>query len=156
MKNLLSAAVVTVYAILAPGMSAAEILLKVTGAGQDRAFDLQSLMEMEKTEFTTTTIWTEGVQTFSGVSLEDFLSEVGVSEGVLEATAVNDYSVRIPASDAVEDGPIIAYARNGAPMSLRDKGPLWIVYPYDTKRQYQSEIIYARSIWQLDRLKITE
>ena len=39
-------------------------------------------------------------------------------------------------------------------MTLRDKGPLWLVYPYDADTAYQSEVIYARSVWQLDRIEV--
>jgi hypothetical protein len=62
--------------------------------------------------------------------------------------------VSIPVSDATSGGPIIAFARNGEAMSVREKGPLWIVYPYDADPAYQSETIYARSIWQLDRIRV--
>jgi hypothetical protein len=37
-------------------------------------------------------------------------------------------------------------------MSIREKGPLWLVYPYDLNKAYQSETIYSRSIWQLVRI----
>ena len=66
----------------------------------------------------------------------------------------HDYAVEIPVSDSVEDGPILAYELNGAPMSVRDKGPLWLVYPYDQNPEYRSEVIYSRSIWQLDRIEV--
>ena len=79
-----------------------------------------------------------------------------MTEGTLKATAINDYAVEIPVEDAVEGGPIIAFMRNGAPMSVRDKGPLWIVYPYDSDPAYQTEVIYSRSIWQLDRIEVME
>jgi hypothetical protein len=36
---------------------------------------------------------------------------------------------------------------------VRDKGPLWVVYPYDSKPDYQSELIYVRSIWQLAQME---
>ena len=49
---------------------------------------------------------------------------------------------------------MIAYERNGAVMSVRDKGPLWIVYPYDSNPDYQTEEIYARSIWQLEKITV--
>jgi hypothetical protein len=39
-------------------------------------------------------------------------------------------------------------------MSVRDKGPLWLVYPYDSAAKYQSEVVFSRSIWQLNRLEI--
>ena len=119
-------------------------------------FDLAALEAMPAVEFTTTTTWTDGPQTFTGVSLADFLKSNSLGEGTIRAYAINNYSVDIPSSDAIQGGPIIAYRRNGELMSVRDKGPLWIVYPYDSDPEYQSEVIYSRSIWQLDRLEFVE
>ena len=56
----------------------------------------------------------------------------------------------------VQDGPILAYLNDGEEMPVRDKGPLWVVYPYDLNASYQSEVIYSRSIWQLDRIVVVE
>jgi len=117
-------------------------------------FDLTMLQSMNTVTFTTQTIWTEGPQEFTGVSLHELLSVLGADARMFEASAINDYTVEIPATDAVDGGPIVAFLRNGRPMSARDKGPLWIVYPFDQNREYQSEQVYARSIWQLDRLAI--
>ena len=39
-------------------------------------------------------------------------------------------------------------------MTVRDKGPFWIIYPFDSNPDYQSEVIYSRSIWQLNRLEV--
>jgi hypothetical protein len=138
--------------------SNAEIILTVSGKGLDAPiyFDSNDIAKMANAEFATTTIWTEGIQEFKGVSLKDLLDELGISDGGLRASAINDYSVYIPVSDAVKGGPIIAYSLNGKAMSIRDKGPLWLVYPYDLKQEYASEVIYSRSIWQLDRIEITE
>ncbi|MGB7240704.1 MAG: oxidoreductase [Sulfitobacter sp.] len=128
--------------------------IKVTNTDGAVAFDMAMLEELGATTFETTTIWTEGVQTFVGVELQDLVKALGVDSGTLRASAVNDYAVEIPVSDAVESGPIIAFRRNGAEMSLREKGPLWIVYPFDNRPEYQSELIYSRSIWQLDRIEV--
>jgi hypothetical protein len=80
--------------------------------------------------------------------------EMGLNDGRFLATAINDYSVEIPLSDAVEGGPIIAYLMDGEEMSIRDKGPLWVIYPYDSDADFRSEVVFSRSIWQLDRLEI--
>ena len=82
------------------------------------------------------------------------MKQMGVTDGTLLATAINDYTVEIPVSDAVPGGPIVAYLMDGQEMPVRDKGPLWIVYPYDSSAAYRSEVVYSRSIWQLDRIEV--
>jgi hypothetical protein len=118
--------------------------------------DRDMLTALPATTFETSTIWTDGVHSFIGVSLADLAAELGVEDGKFLATAINDYTVEIPVTDAVEGGPIIAYLMDGQEMSVRDKGPLWVIYPYDSDADYRSEVIYSRSIWQLDRLEIVQ
>lgn len=130
------------------------VILSVSGAGISREFSRSDLEEIGLASFRTSTIWTENVQEFTGTPLVEFVEALGLEDGVFQAIAANDYAVEIPVSDAVEGGPIIAFLRNGEPMSLRDNGPLWLVYPYDSNPDYQSETIYARSIWQLERIEI--
>lgn len=135
-----------------------DVLLTVTDAqGTEMAlYDRAALEALPSATFETTTIWTDGIQEFTGVPLAALAEDLGIVEGSLTAMAVNDYSIEIPLADAIEGGPIIAYLNNGEPMSLREKGPLWVVYPYDSNDAYRSEIIYSRSIWQLDRLKLND
>lgn len=141
---------------------AGDIVLTVSGDitvrndGDTAVFDLDLLRQLPVTQFRTTTIWTEGEHTFTGVQLADLLSAVGADGTTIRAAALNEYTVEIPVSDAVPDGPIVAYAMDGRTMSPRDKGPLWIVYPYDSHSEYQSETAYSRSIWQLSRLEIVD
>lgn len=137
-----------------------EVVLTVTGEvptanrGAVAEFDLDMLRGLGMTTIRTTTIWTEGVQEFSGPPLAALMEALGVEGGVLLATAINDYQIDIPVSDAAPDGPILAISLNGAPMTVRDKGPVWIVYPYDRDAAYRTETTYSRSIWQLVRLEV--
>ncbi len=139
-----------------------EVILTVSGAiantnnGDTATFDLAMLEAMETVTVETTTIWTEGEQTFTGVPLGALMEAVGAESAMLNATAINDYSVEIPAEDWVEGGAIVAYMNNGEAMSVRDKGPLWVVYPFDDDAKYQTEVTYSRSIWQLDRIVVAE
>jgi hypothetical protein len=137
-----------------------EPLLTVRGAitnvgeGNIAQFDLDLLTALPSETFETSTIWTDGVQEFRGVSLDVLLEHVGATGDNLQLRALNDYRITIPASDAREGGPIVAYEQNGNPMSIRNKGPLWLVYPYDSTTDYQTEEIYARSIWQLIEIEV--
>ena len=137
-----------------------DVVLEVAGAidrtnsGDNASFDMEMLRALPRTSFTTSTIWTEGKITFEGVELSVLLETVGAQGDELSAVAVNNYSVKIPVSDARPGGPIIAYAMNGEPMSRRNKGPLWIVYPYDDNLIYRTKVFYSRSIWQFLKLDV--
>tara|TARA_R100001369_G_scaffold18424_2_gene33900 strand:- start:579 stop:1085 length:507 start_codon:yes stop_codon:yes gene_type:complete len=143
-------------------MPTGDVILTVSGplttANVDGTaqFDLEMLETLDATTFETTTIWTEGQHSFTGVSLDLLVDRLGLEGEKLRATAINDYAIDIPLGDAVEGGPIIAYRMDGDTMSVRDKGPLWIVYPYDANADYRSEVVYSRSIWQLDRIELVE
>lgn len=125
-----------------------------TNAPGAARFDVQMLQDLGVTGFETSTIWTEGVSVYEGVLLSTLLAHVGAEGTTLHAVALNDYTVFFPLSEAHDDGPILAFRRDGAAMPVRDKGPLWLIYPYDDNPAYRSERIYTRSVWQLDRLRV--
>jgi hypothetical protein len=141
----------------APGRTVLVVEGAVGAAGGEPVrFDMERLRALPQARFETTTLWTDGKRVFSGVRVSDLLKAVEARGDRLRAQALNDYAVTIPVSDATPDGPIVAYAMDGAPMSVRDKGPLWIVYPYDHDDRWRNETIYARSVWQLDRIRVLE
>ena len=159
-KMLGGAALLALFVLPATALLADEPVLMVSGlsshasGSQDISFTMEELRALPETEFATNTIWTKGQRVFRGVSLHTFLEHVGADGETLKATAANDYSVEIPASDAAENGPIIAYEMDQKALTVRDKGPLWIVYPYDHDPKYQTEAIYSRSIWQLVAIEV--
>ncbi len=152
----------TVFALSTAALAAGETILTVehVAANGDvtnsESYSLEDLRAMQTASFETETIWTEGAQTFTGVTLASIVAQLGVNGGEIEAVAVNAYSVQIPVADAVTGGPIIAFERNGDTMSIRDKGPLWVVYPYDSNPAYRTEAVYSRSIWQLEKIIINQ
>jgi hypothetical protein len=125
-------------------------------SGQNKALPVQmtlsDLRSLPTTSFETTTLWTLESQVFSGVWLATLLDHHGITSGTVELVAVNEYRVEIPVRDIYPGGALLAYERNGEEMSLRDKGPLWLVYDWDDNPDYRTEIHYSRSIWQLDRI----
>jgi hypothetical protein len=131
-------------------------LLTITVGQDTHLLDADALRQLPREEFETTTIWTEGPQAFAGVRMTEILDRLDIDTGQMLLTAANGYQITIPVADFTPDGALIAYERNGQKMSLRDKGPLWLVYPYDSGAKFRTEIIYASSIWQLDRITIQE
>ena len=139
-----------------------EVLLTVKGAINNTnvegalALDAALLASLPQHSFTTSTIWTEGSAIYSGVLLRDLLAAAGAEGATVTLTALNDYQISMPAADALADGPLLAALANGEPMSVRDKGPVWMLFPSDDVAAYRTEQTYARSIWQLNRIEITD
>jgi hypothetical protein len=141
----------------APG---AEVVLTVTGldpaefAGGRLELDMAMLQSLGQTRITTATIWTEGTHTYTGVLVHTLATHVKAADRDLRFHALNDYSVVIPATETSEIAPLLAYAMDDAPMPVREKGPLWVIYPYDADAEFRTDITYSRSIWQLDRIDV--
>ncbi len=139
-----------------------DVILTVSGkisaknAGDTAKFDIEMLRDLPAQSVSTSTIWTEGVHLFTGVPLALLLDELGSSGSTLRALAINDYAVEMPAADLGEEYPILAYEMDGNEMHRRDKGPLWIIYPYDMSPDYQTSLVFSRSVWQLDRIELLD
>lgn len=130
------------------------ILRIVSDDGSEFSFDRGDLDALPQQEFRTSTIWTDGPQDFGGVRLADLMESIDETAERVILTAANGYQVERAASDLQLEGALLAYRRNGSPMSLRDKGPIWLVYDYDSDPAYRTEVTYANSIWQLDRIEL--
>jgi hypothetical protein len=128
---------------------------KIAG-GEDLEFDMAMLEALPKTSFKTSSPWTEAGTEFEGVSLKDLIAAVGATGGTLTARALNDYSASFPASEAAADGAIIAYRMNGELMRVREKGPLWVIYPFDDNPDLKTETTYSRCVWQLAAVEFTD
>lgn len=127
--------------------------------GDALTFDEAGLRAMPWTVFTTHTQWTQGPQTFAGPLLSDVLTANGTPREEIEPRelllqALNEFRVTAPATDAWTFGPILAREMNGSPMRVRDKGPLWLVYPRDSHPQLKAMLIEERWIWQLSTITI--
>ena len=135
--------------------SAEPTILNVTGSigsgGQSGAkdYDRATLEAMPQHSFTTKTPWYSGPETFTGVLMRDMMRTVGASGTRLLVVALNDYTSEIPISDFTQYDVILAIRRDGAYMPTNDKGPLFIVYPYDSDPDLQTQKYYNRSAWQV-------
>lgn len=122
--------------------------------GKPAAFDLAVLKSLPVTRVLTTTPWTDGEDLYEGVRIRDLLHRLGAQGAVVLADAVDDYEVKIPMKDIRDYDVIVAYAVNGKPLPVDDKGPLWIIYPYSEHPDLQKDLYFSRSVWQLNRLTV--
>lgn len=115
-------------------------------------FDLDMLQKLPQRTFVTMTPWDKKPIKFTGPLLRDVLAAAKASGQTIKALALNDYQTTIPMDDATRFDMIVAHQMNGEAIPVRTKGPLFIVYPYDTKDELRSTTYYERSAWQLKSL----
>jgi hypothetical protein len=128
-------------------------LARINGAAAAR-FDMDMLTALPAVQLKTSTSVTDGVRRFEGILVRDFLKSLGAKGSVVTAIARNEYVIDIPFSDFERFDAIIAYRMDGEPLALRDKGPLWIVYPRDARPELQDIRYDYRWVWQLEALEI--
>lgn len=117
-------------------------------------FDRMMLDAFTQHELSTKNPFETGIQTYNGPLLRDLLAAVAVSGNVLIAEALDGYSIEIPIGDADDYDVLLATKRNGKVMTVRDKGPIWVVYPVDRHDELTDEVYSGRSIWQLTKLTV--
>ncbi|WES29586.1 oxidoreductase [Varunaivibrio sulfuroxidans] len=117
-------------------------------------FDRAMLEALGLKKLTTTTAWTTGEQHFLGISFDTLLDTVGAHGKALSVSALNDYTFEIPMAEIKAFHPLVALKHNGAYMPVRDKGPLWIVYPRDDFPVLKERKYDYRWVWQLRRINV--
>jgi hypothetical protein len=117
-------------------------------------FDRESLEKLGLVTIETTTPWHTGKVRFEGVPMSLLMKQVAASGSTVQALALNDYSTEIPVEDFDKYHVILALKRDGEYMPVRDKGPLFVVYPYDSDPELKSQKFYSRSAWQVKALVI--
>ena len=113
-----------------------------TNEGDTAVFDIAALEKLGNETVITTTPWYSGKVRFDGISLSKLMDLVGAQGKTAKVMALNDYTTEVPVED-FHKFPVI-----------RDKGPLFIVYPYDSSAELQNQIYYSRSAWQVSKIII--
>jgi hypothetical protein len=137
-----------------------ELVLTVDGSianttdGSAALFDLAALEALGLSTVETSTPWTDGVVRYEGVLARDLMRHVGASGTKVVATALNDYLAEIPLSDFADYDVILALKADGKYLPIRDKGPIFILYPLDSDAALLNNTIYSRCVWQLAKLTV--
>lgn len=86
-------------------------------------------------------------QRWTGVALRTLERLSGCADGAMKVMALDAYATTIPHQDIERFDPILAYARNGNSISIRDKGPLIVIYPFDEDPRLNAQQYFNRTVW---------
>ena len=156
-NHLAAAAAALLLLSFASPATAQNTVLTITGkvsAGKEINLTLPDIEAMGTARIVTTTPWHDGKVTFEGVPMSELMEAVGAEGTTAFVLALNNYGTDIPLSDFASFEPILAYKMDGQYMEVADKGPLFIIYPYDDNAKLKSELYYSRSAWQVRSIEI--
>lgn len=125
-----------------------------TQDGQTAKLDLVTLQSLESDTFTMQTRWSNSQHRYHGPRLSAILNYVGAQGNHIRLTALNDYSVEFERQYMTQYEPIVAWSEDEKPLSVREKGPLWLMLPHHQYPELNSEINTGRMIWQLSKIEI--
>lgn len=117
-------------------------------------FDLAALQALPRKTIETRNPWDVGLTRYEGVLLRDLMDGVGAHGTVMTIQALDDYHADLPLTDTRRFDILLAYERNGALMKVRDRGPLFVVFPFSGDPQLETETRYAQSVWQVTRITV--
>lgn len=153
-RYLISIVLAVVFSIVNTSLAAAQTMLTLENPANGVVI---ALTEDDLLAFTQVLVKTEnefvdGMGEFSGPLVRDILTLMGDAFETANFMAVNEYSIEIPAADFEKYDVIFAMSLNGEKFSLRDKGPIWLIYPMSDHKELQDRVYNNRLIWQLTRV----
>ncbi|OPX57150.1 hypothetical protein BTE48_01370 [Oceanospirillum multiglobuliferum] len=142
--------------LIATPLQADQNILTVTGevTGSNHHFSLADLKAMPNYQVKTETIWTDQEHTYTAISVAQLLEKLGAKGQNLRFIALNDYAIEVPVDILLEHNAFIAFEQDGKPMRIRDKGPLWVLYPFSDQPQINTPFYQAHCAWQLKTIEV--
>jgi hypothetical protein len=125
-----------------------------TNQGDSAVFDMAMLEGVAQHSFTTKTPWYKEPRKFTGPLLRDLLTMVGAHGSTLRVAALNDYRIDVPIEDARRFDVTLARLIDDKPITVREKGPLFMIYPFDNDPSLRNAVYYSRSVWQLKTIDV--
>ncbi|HEX6016806.1 MAG TPA: hypothetical protein VFZ28_01775 [Burkholderiaceae bacterium] len=122
--------------------------------GGRAALDMAMIEALAQHDLTTKTPWFKQPRRFTGPLLRDVLTLVGAEGETLRIGALNDYRIDVPSADAQRYDVVLARLIDGKAITVREKGPLFMIYPFDSDAALRNPVYYSRSVWQLTSIDV--
>ncbi len=135
----------------------ASVILTVEGKQATANFTLAQLQALPQKTVITTTPWTEGSHSYTGVLLRDLLDKQGLQKASkLNAKALNDYVTTITVADVYKYDVLLALTQDGKLLTRRNKGPVWVIYPLSQYPELDKPSYHSAMIWQLRAISVSD
>lgn len=131
-----------------------EGLIESCGGTLDVKFDRAMLHKMPRKVINTQNPWVAGVNRYEGVLLRDLMSAVHADGTVMTISALDDFRADMTAEEVRTIDVILADTFNGKDMDVRNKGPLFVIFPFTDEPNLAVERHLGQSVWQVNRITV--
>ncbi|MGR7922343.1 molybdopterin-binding protein [Zobellella denitrificans] len=131
--------------------------IQLEGRSYERLdYTLAELQALPQADITTVHPWVEEARTYRGPELALLLERLFGHARVrtLYLEALNGFSVAVDWQKVAPFTPILAWQENDKVMSRRDKGPLWLMLPFDQVPELQQADFLHFMAWQLRQIRV--
>lgn len=156
MKRHLAGLLAFLFAACIGSLAPAQAALTVASASGEtvKTFTLDELKALGETEIKTSNEFVDGERVFRGPLVRDVLMAAKAAGAQkVWLTAANDYQVEVDPKEFFDYDAILALSMDGKPLSRRDKGPIWVIYPMSDNAELRDPVYNSRLIWQLVKLE---
>ena len=96
-----------------------------------------------------------GVGMFRGPLFADVISLIGHAGATkVRLIGQNGFYSEVDIAEMVRYGAVLAMELNNRALSLRDFGPIWVMYPLDDHPELQDSRFNSRLVWQLKAVEL--
>ncbi|UWU23043.1 hypothetical protein N2601_08885 [Rhizobium sp. CB3060] len=127
-----------------------------TTNGAKNAYEMseREFLALPTSTVTTSTPWTPRSD-FVGPLLSRVLGEVDAKGKKLRLVALDDFSVKVDADYLEKYGTILATSKSGIRLTIRDFGPVFVMYPRDSfKNELDTPAAASYLVWQLCGIEV--
>ena len=129
--------------------------LEIRSGGQKLVLEREELEAFPQTTVITRSPYFDGEVAFSGPTLKRIIENFGLSgETQITFRALNDYQVSGNLEEVLGLDAIIATRINSNLMSIRERGPFWIILPLSDRPELDDENYHRFMVWQLNAIRL--
>ncbi len=137
-----------------------DIILTVTGniahhnADGAVLLDRPMIENVGLKELETHTVFSSKAYLWHGPLMRDLLEYIGARGESIEVLALDGYSITIPIKDFYDYDVLLATKRDGKHLSVRNRGPIRLIYPIDHDQTLRDPKYTSRFVWQIEKIVV--
>ena len=118
-------------------------------------FTRADLEAMQQVEITTSNAFMDHPATFRGPSAYALIDQIGrAGANVVRLSSANEFFIDVDIAELADYGVILAIEVDDKRLTMRDRGPIWLMYPVDQFEELQNPSMNNRLIWHLQTIEL--